>query len=129
MWLGDSLTRYEYLQLVYQIHNDGPGVEDAKMGGWGGRPGGQAGGNFLLNEKTYGSWTAFLKETSADMFNAKDSMMTCDCWRQGQADVARHVTRRIVNPHCLSCMACYDVASKFIFILFITFIEPQGASQ
>jgi len=35
VWLGDSLTRYEYLQLVYQIHNDGPGVEDAKMGGWG----------------------------------------------------------------------------------------------
>ena len=66
---------------MYQIHNDGPGVEDAKMGGWGGMPGGQAGGNFLLNEKSYGSWTAFLKETSADMFNAKDSMMTCDCWR------------------------------------------------
>jgi len=120
VWLGDSLTRYEYLQLawinhlviqpnstqprfdtstwfdnnislhlihvwsyqrVYQIHTDGLGEEDARMGGWGGKPIGTRGGNFLVNERTYGDWTMFLKQTSEIMFNANDSMMTCDCWR------------------------------------------------
>ena len=62
VWLGDSLTRYQYLQLVYQV--------DREMEG--------DGGDFLLNEKTYSSWTDFLRHSSEGTFPGR---MTCDCWR------------------------------------------------
>ena len=76
VWLGDSLTRYQYLQLVYQVDRDGPGDD----------------GDFLLNEKKFDSWTDFLNQTSESLFSGQPGggRMTCDCWRDeagGRGDI------------------------------------------
>jgi hypothetical protein len=57
---------------LYRYNKDGPGDD----------------GDFLLNEKTFASWTEFLKRTSEDLFTGSAApggggggRMTCDCWR------------------------------------------------
>jgi hypothetical protein len=62
-FIGDSVTRYQYLDFVYYLHT-GRWVENTDNPN-------------LVREKDYSGWIYFFNHTNA-MFDGKEK---CDCWR------------------------------------------------
>ena len=94
-FLGDSLTRYQYLNLVHFIargswYSESPAFE---------------------NERSWPSWAEFYKGTSARL-TTSTSHESCDCFRPEDNNVARAVENRV-----------FEIASLGIAIAFFQMFE------
>ena len=79
LYIGDSTSRYEYLELVNGLHAAGAGALHAGPPGGGGASSTSVDHNIGRGncEPSYGSWQAFYNSSTSN-FSAR---MLCDCFR------------------------------------------------
>eukprot|EP00392_Amoebophrya_sp_AT5.2_P007984 g8003.t1 len=65
LWIGDSVTRYSYIDYVYRLHHRQPDLLTPST---------------LLWERFHGNWTAYHQYSTA----AFRGHMTCECFREGR---------------------------------------------
>ena len=94
-FMGDSLTRYQYLNLVHFI----------ARGSWYSEP------PTLENERSWPSWAEFYKGTSARL-TTSTSHESCDCFRPEDNNVGRSIENRV-----------FEIASLGLAIAFFQMFE------